>query len=332
MKRKVLVVHNHIRSNPTPDEADVLMQVESVNDTLVNLGYDVATASASLDLASLRKIILDKSPDIIFNLVESLDGEDRYAPVAAMVFESLGIPFTGSSSSSLAVTSDKCMAKKIMQEAGIPTPEWEYLDSLAKGTGSFWPCIIKSTTDHASIGINDASVIANHEEMSRWLADNPGIATAKYFAERYVDGREFNMALIEDGCGGVEVLNAAEIMFRDFPTGKPRIVGYAAKWDESAFEYQNTVRIFANAKEDQMLHEALAEIARKCFKVFSLRGYARVDFRVDTSGKPYVLEINANPCLSPDAGFFAACREMGIDSTEIVRRICAAAHCQLPHA
>lgn len=330
MKRNVLVVHNHVGTEPTPDEADVLLQVKSVNDALVNLGYGVATVSASLDLAGLRKTILEKSPDIIFNLVESLDGEDRYAPAAAMVFESLGIPFTGSSSSSLAVTSDKCMAKTIMRRAGIPTPEWQYIDFLSEGKGSIWPCIIKSATDHASIGLTDASVIASRAEMSSWFAVNPGSVSAKYFAEEYIDGREFNLALIEDGCGGVEVLRAAEIVFRDFPPGKPRIVGYAAKWDESAFEYQHTLRVFTNAGGDRKLHEKLAAIARNCFMVFSLRGYARVDFRVDTSGNPFVLEINANPCLSPDAGFFAACCENGIDSTDIVRRICAAATRQLP--
>ena len=125
------------------------------------------------------------------------------------------------------------------------------------------------------------------------------------FAEAYIDGREFNLSLLASKAGP-QVLPPAEIRFEDYPEGKTRIVGYRAKWHESSFEYLHTVRSFEFPPEDDELLSRLKDLAVRCWSLFDLRGYARVDFRVDRDGRPWVLEVNVNPCLSPDAGFFAA--------------------------
>ena len=150
----------------------------------------------------------------------------------------------------------------------------------------------------------DASVVASaeraRERLSHVRADG-----GTWFAESYIDGREINVSLLANGAG-VEVLPIAEIRFIDYPADKPRIVGYKAKWNEDSFEYRHTLRDFAIAKAEQALHTRLAALARTCWQLFDMRGYARVDLRVDPQGEPWVLEINANPCLSSDAGFAAA--------------------------
>ncbi len=69
----------------------------------------------------------------------------------------------------------------------------------------------------------------------------------------------------------------------------------------------------------------MAEISLQCWKIFDMNGYVRVDFRVDDQNRPWVLEVNANPCLSPDAGFVAACQQGGVNYTEMVKRIISAA-------
>jgi D-alanine-D-alanine ligase len=144
------------------------------------------------------------------------------------------------------------------------------------------------------------------------------------FAERYVEGREFNLSLL-DGQDCVTVLPAAEIDFSRFPEGKPRIVGFDAKWQEDSFAYQNTPRRFAFAERDRPLLANLKKLAIECWKLFYLRGYARVDFRVDAGGQPWVLEVNTNPCLSPDAGFAAALAQAGISYDTGIERILATA-------
>ncbi|MBU0743281.1 D-alanine--D-alanine ligase, partial [bacterium] len=147
---------------------------------------------------------------------------------------------------------------------------------------------------------------------------------APWFAEAYVEGREFNLSLL-DGPDGPRVLPPAELHFVDYPPGKPRIVGYTAKWDETSFEYGHTVRSFDLADGDGPLATRLADLALACWRLFDLRGWARVDFRVDADGAPWILEANANPCLSPDAGFQAAVTRAGLDFDAAVARILAAA-------
>jgi D-alanine-D-alanine ligase len=145
------------------------------------------------------------------------------------------------------------------------------------------------------------------------------------FAERYVAGREFNLSLIADAGGEPLVLPPAEIDFSQFPPEKLRIVGYAAKWDADSFEYQHTPRSFEFPAADQSLLAELQRLAGACWRLFDLRGFARVDFRVDAAGRPWILEVNVNPCLAPDAGWMAAVERARIPPAEALERVAAAA-------
>jgi D-alanine-D-alanine ligase len=178
--------------------------------------------------------------------------------------------------------------------------------------------------------MDDAAVVDSLGAARRALTRRAGTPGAPWFAERFVEGREFNLSVLDGPDGGV-VLPAAELIFTDFPEDKPRIVGYAAKWDEDSFEYRNTTRSFDAAPVDAPLLAELALMARRCWDVFALRGWARVDFRVDRAGRPWILEVNANPCLSPDAGFAAAVGRAGLTFAGAVQRILATAGCVARH-
>jgi D-alanine-D-alanine ligase len=149
------------------------------------------------------------------------------------------------------------------------------------------------------------------------------------FAEQFIDGREFNLSVL--ACqGGAEVLPPAEMRFIDYPAGKWKVVGYRAKWDEASFESLHTQRSFEFAKSERPLLQNLIDMAKRCWHLFGLRGYARVDFRVDERNQPWVLEINANPCLSPDAGFVAAASQAGLSYRQVVERILQDAGVSVP--
>lgn len=145
-----------------------------------------------------------------------------------------------------------------------------------------------------------------------------------FFAEAFVDGREFNLSLLEQS-GTVTVLPPAEILFQGMDPGRPKIVDYGSKWDQEDPGYTGTPRSFDFLEADSPILERMVEISRACWGVFGLAGYARVDFRVDSGGRPWVLEVNANPCLSPDAGFAAAAQRSGIDYNTLIGSIVSAA-------
>jgi D-alanine-D-alanine ligase len=133
--------------------------------------------------------------------------------------------------------------------------------------------------------------------------------------EEFVGGRELNISLF--GYPTAHALPVAEIEFREFPEGLFPIVGYRAKWDKDSFEYQHTLRAFPGDLPPPML-AGIESTALECFRLFMMRDYGRVDIRMDESGRSNVLEVNANCCLSPDAGFSAAIERAGINYSEMV--------------
>ena len=317
---RIVIVHQHVPADAPADERDVLDQAAAIRDALAGSGHVVSVLPCTADLGNVRRKLALLAPDVVFNLVETLEGSGRLIHLAPALWEVAGIPVTGSSSEALYLTTHKLLAKERMSAAGLPVPEW--IEGGGGGAGcaaqeADW--IVKSVWEHASVGLDDACVLrgVGAEEVAARVP-------AGAFAERFIDGREFNLALLA-GPDGPEVLPPAEIVFEGFPEGKPKIVGYQAKWDEASFEYAHTVRRFADASADRPLLAELRRLALRCWDVFALGGYARVDFRVDAAGRPWVLEVNANPCLSPDSGFAAALAQAGIPYADAMERIARAA-------
>jgi D-alanine-D-alanine ligase len=142
--------------------------------------------------------------------------------------------------------------------------------------------------------------------------------------EHLLEGREFNISVLA-GPDGLEILPLAEMLFEDFPPGLPKVVDWAAKWDEESFGYGHTVRRFVSDGEDGDLVRRIEATVRAACEVCGIAGYARIDLRLDDAGTPCVLEVNANPCLSADAGFAAAAAAAGLDAGQVVARILASA-------
>ncbi len=160
--------------------------------------------------------------------------------------------------------------------------------------------IVKSIWEDASLGLGDDAVFEGDDAATAPRLDSPaaGDPGAPWFAEAYVEGREFNLALLA-GREGVEVLPPAEMLFEDYPDDKPRIVGYAAKWRTDSFEYSHTVRTFDLPPTDAPLVAQLTRLARDCWTLFGLRGWARVDLRVDADGRPGSWRSTSTPASRP---------------------------------
>lgn len=314
---RVTIVHQLVPPDAPADERDVLDQVAAVRAALESLGHAVAVLPCTTDLGNLWRKLTLQVPDAVFNLVESLDGSGRLLHLAPALWETHGLPFTGCSADALYLTTHKLLAKERMAAAGLPTPAWVADGSAHGDDGARGDWIVKSVWEHASIGLDDGSIA-----RSKTAAEVAATLRSGWFAERFVDGREFNLSVLA-GPRGPEVLPPAEIVFVDYPADKPKIVGYDAKWSEGSFEHGHTVRRFADRGADGALLARLEQLALRCWQAFGLAGCARVDFRVDERGEPWILEVNANPCLSPDGGFAAACQQAGIPYAGAVARILA---------
>jgi D-alanine-D-alanine ligase len=303
----------------------VLQEASAVASALRELGWEPVEMSLTPDLDRAARELSRAAPAIVFNLVESVEGRGRYIVLAQTLLETLGIPFTGAGLEAMIHSTSKPATKRLLGLGGVATPAWMPAEAARAAPPRFPPSwIVKNAWEHASIGLDDASVAADAEALRRAIGRRAAAeGMENLFIEEFVDGREFNLSVL--GCRGAEpdVLPPAEIRFVDFPAGKPRMVGYQAKWDERSPEFGRTPRTFEFPPRDAALLADLAAISRRCWSLFGLRGHARVDFRVDEGGVPWVLEVNANPCISSDAGFTAAAARAGLSMRDTVARIVA---------
>ena len=321
--RSVLVLHEGQGAGARPDELDTLVQVRQVTDAIGQLHWSTSTEEVDLNLGPTFERLLSTRPSCVFNLVESLNGRGELIGVVPALLETAGIPFTGSGSEAFNLSSQKILAKRWMRLHDVPTPDWltaaEAADGRKEGNRTW---VVKSLWEHASLGLDDDSVVEGHDAVRNRIRHCTERYGGTWFAEQYIDGREFNISIIELD-GQPHLLPIAEMTFVDYPAGRPRIVGYAAKWDESAPEYAATQRRFVSL--DAAERERLSSVARSCWALFGLRGYARVDIRMDDENTPWVLEVNANPCLSRDAGFAAAAAADGFRYAQVIDMVLHAA-------
>jgi D-alanine-D-alanine ligase len=190
-------------------------------------------------------------------------------------------------------------------------PEWAGLDGRA--------FIVKAALEDGSIGLDDHCVVAGAGAVKARAAQCNARFGGAWFAEEYVEGREFNLSLL-GSARDLRILPMAEMTFADWPADKPRIVGYGAKWDEGSSGYRHTVRRFGVEREDPALAAKLRSACEHVWRLFDLTGFVRLDFRV-RNGEPLILEINPNPGIAPDAGFAAAAAEAGMDYDALIAAI-----------
>ncbi len=324
MPETVVVIHNPVGSRASADEQDVLVQASQVARALEESGYRVRIMPFDLRSEAYAEELRRLKPLFAFNLVESVDGDGRLIHWACSFLDHLKIPYTGAGAEAMFLTSNKVLAKKWMHSCCIPTPSWLVPGDRARCTCPFpGEYIVKPLWEEASVGMDETSVVTagTMDELEALVNARAGRMGHECFAERFIDGREFNLSVLA-GLEGPQVLPPAEIRF-DLPPGRKKIVDYRAKWDEESSEYRATSRSFDFKPGDAPLLEGLKSLALQCWQLFELKGYARVDFRVDNGENPFVLEINANPCISPDSGFVAAAARAGITFRELAGRIVA---------
>lgn len=320
---RVSVLHDAVPPGARPDQDDNLVQAREVVLALEAGGHQASLCPWEVSPRASLARLSSQRPDAVFNLVEEPLGRAARIHTAPAWLAHEGLAFTGAGGRAMLLTSHKLLAKRALAAADLPTPAWRTPGGRGHG-GHDGSWLIKAVWEHGSLGIDDDSLVPSGqpEILAQALAAKQAQVGGPCFAEAYIEGREFNLALLA-GPGGVRLLPTAEIVFESFAAGQLRVVGYRAKWEAASFEYHHTPRRFAFPASDRALLDRLRDLAHACWGLFGLRGWARVDFRVDREGNPWILEVNANPCLAADAGFSAAAAQAGLDQAAVVAYILA---------
>lgn len=326
MLEDILVIYNDVekellnKKNPWQESnAGVLNEVGAVADALQKLGIDYDVVSIK-HIKQLPDVLERNNHSIIFNLVEELPDSFLDACYVPAICSSHGRACTGGDTPALLLAQDKWKTKAALMAANIPCPQGVLVPLSQKiSTTVLTPgrYIVKPVFSDASEGIAPSSVV-----------DLPGEALHKAIeqihlkykqpalVEQFIAQRELNISVLQLN-GKIEVLPIAEIDFAAFDADRPRIVDYDAKWRTDSFAYNNTPRIIP-----AHLSTHLAQMVRRCalaaWHQIGCRDYARVDFRMDDRDNVFVLEVNLNPDISPDAGFAAALEAGGITFEEFI--------------
>lgn len=267
-------------------------------------------------------------PDVVFNIAEALNGPNREAHVPA-ICEFLGVPYTGSDPLALCVGLDKRRAKEAFVARRVPTPEWVVLapaaldDVATAGTGVVHslpadfplPAVVKPLYEGSSMGVTEASFCRSREAV----LDRAAAILRDYgqpaLVERFLPGREFTVAILGNGAEA-RALPIVEIRFDALPEDAAPIYGYEAKWVWDTTE--QPLQIFRCPAPLASAEAAAVELAALgAFHALGCRDWARVDVRMDDSGRPQVIEINPLPGILPDprqnSCFPKAARAAGMD-------------------
>jgi D-alanine-D-alanine ligase len=288
-----------VMGGPSAEREVSIESGQAVMRALTALGHD----AQSLDfdgrfVDALREI----RPDVVFNALHGTGGEDG---TIQGVLEWLGIPYTGSDLTSCAIAMDKHLTKKLLAAEGLPTPAWDTFD-LAGGTlpllpGSLnLPLVVKPRASGSSAGV---SIVRTHEEWTKAMI-NVAPKTTHILAEELIPGREFSSGVL-----GEEALPLVEIIASD------EFYSYDAKYKPGGSRH------LVPAPIDVDLTARLQMLALSVHRMLGLRDYSRTDFIVTKEGRPYILEINALPGLTPLSLLPDEARAAGISFEALVERL-----------
>ena len=315
-KKRCCILYNQPHENALPDEMDVLDQVEYVEKNLNEIGVETYRKGITADFMKEIAELSENRPDFVFNLVESINNKGELCYFTPAMLNVYSIPYTGNPVEAMFITTSKALTSKALMQAGINNPGG-YSPSQYKQLIPGNRYIIKPVWEDGSMGITGDSVFTFTPDSVKKLE---AYDDTHWLIQNYIDGREFNISILASD-NGPQVMPPAEMVFYNHWNDKPKIVDFKAKWEEGTFEYENTLRNFPGNKLDPSLKRRIDDAAMKCWDIFGLKGYARVDMRVDNKNNPFVIEVNANPCMSPDSGLVAATTAAGLPFTTVLLRI-----------
>jgi D-alanine-D-alanine ligase len=315
------------------DVTSVRESAKAIAGALIEVGHTVELAGVhGVEVYTALQQIRAARPDLLFNLCESMDNNSLNEPTFAGLLDLFSIPYTGADLVTLAVCLHKQRTKDILLANHIPTPPYRFLRTVADLDDPAsaaaletldYPWFVKLAHEDASLGITEANVVADGTALRTRSRELITQYHQPVIAERYVEGREINVTLLGNG-RDLRTLPLHEIDFAAMPSDRPRIVSYAAKWEEGHVDYAGTKPVPMAAASPELV-QAIEQVAIDAYRAIELRDYGRVDLRVDAAGVPWVIDVNPNPDISPDSGVTRAAAAAGLAYPQLVGTIASIA-------
>jgi D-alanine-D-alanine ligase len=289
--------------------------------TLKHLGHEVHSLGVTSDLGVIRAAIEAWKPHIAFKLLEEFDGMSLYDQHVVSYLELLRMPYTGCNPGGLMLARDKALAKKVFAFHHIPYPEFAVIPlgrTPRRPKSLAFPLIVKSVSEEASLGISQASIVADDDKLQERVTFIHQSVGSGALIERYIDGRELYVGVI--GNGHLQALPVWELIMDHLPDDAKRIATQRVKWSQ---KYQEKYGITSREATHLTAGKAarIQNLAKRVYRALGLSGYARIDLRMDEEGQLYVLEANPNPQIAREEDFADSAEKAGYHYGELLQEL-----------
>lgn len=287
-----------------------------VEESLRNLGHRMRRISLEFGISEVVKSLQEFKPNVVFHLAETAFGDTVGEARVAGLLELLNIPHTSASPDAVLLCRDKLKTKAVLRAMGISTPPYAVsFDGRVPQTLPMPPWISKPSLEDGSIGISTDAVTSDPPRLRQRVQTLFKKMRQPVLIESYIDGREINIGVVGD-----EILPLAEISFAGLPAKAAKIVNYESKWKYDTAYFKGTTTL-CPAPIDNALRDRICRIGRRALAALNVRGYSRIDMRMDRAGQIYILEVNPNPDLSPIAGMAKMAEAAGWQFDGLIAKI-----------
>lgn len=308
-----------LASNESPEgqewetEFDVITQLEA-------MGHEVYKVGVISDLMVIRRAIEKYKPKLVFNLLEEFNGEAIFDQHVVSYLELLGIPYTGCGPRGLMLARDKALCKKILTFHKIKVPKFQVFYRHKKKPQlklKDFPLFVKCLNEEASLGISTASRVINTEKLLERVSFIHENFHTEAIVEEFIPGIELYVGIL--GQGRLQTLPVWQLFFDEAEKPEQEIYSERAKFNQK-YRQRKGIRT-GPAEIPPDLAKKVTQVAKKTYRALDLNGYARIDLRVTTDERIYVLEANPNPDISKSDEFAQSAKKAKISYQNLLKKI-----------
>jgi D-alanine-D-alanine ligase len=288
--------------------------------TLRKMGHEAFPIGLYDDLGIIRKALEESSPHLVFNLLEEFHGYAVYDQHVVSFLELMKQPYTGCNPRGLTLAHDKALSKKILAFHRIQVPSFAVFPvgrKVRRPKSLKFPILVKSLSEEGSAWISQASLVHDDEKLAERVSLVHRQTNTPAIAEQYIDGREIYVGVI--GNQRLQTYTPWELIINKLPEGAHYIATSKLKWDQ---EYQEKVGVVTQAASlTPELQKRFDHISKRIYRILSLSGYARLDYRLTEDGQIYLLEANPNPDIRCNEDFSDAAEHCGVKYDSLLQKI-----------
>jgi D-alanine-D-alanine ligase len=325
---RIVVIYNRDFEGAEADpenkaREDVKDVAKDILRILTTQDFEASGVGVTNDTNGALSSLIELKPDAVFNLCESIHGDNRFESLMPLLMDLGNISYTGSCPFGLSLALRKEKVKDVLRGRGIPVARGELVNSSEEAVklGLSFPIIVKPAREDASVGICSASVTHDQQTLEQRVAYVLENYRQPVLVEEFIEGREIYVSVLERIDDEPMIFPFFEIDFSDMPDDRPKIVSFEGKWIEDSIEYKGTRPVRCEGLTPE-LRNTIAQTALAAFRAIGLRDYGRMDIRLSQDGTPYIIDVNPNCDLSDLAGGYSrAAKAAGFSYKELILHI-----------